>query len=87
MTANQLHLSKLEAFTEFLDKEQVPWRNTSAAYQVIQVYVGGNWIPVYKRQGAKEHFSTELRLDHLVKAFLHKPYKAELVENTDSEDF
>ena len=74
MTANQLHFSKLEEFKDFLDRNDVPWRASSAAYQVIQVLVNKHWIPVYKRKEAKEHFSTETRLEPLVRQFLHKAY-------------
>lgn len=68
---NLLHISKLDAFKEWLDDEGTAWRDGRGDYQVIQIYLPtGQWACVYSRHDMPEHYTTDRRLDSFVKQFI-----------------
>jgi hypothetical protein len=65
-----LHITKLDAFKEWLDKRGIQHRPGKGFYQVIQVCKNGkHWNNVYTRHHMPEHFTTDRHLDSLVSAF------------------
>lgn len=67
-----LHHTHLTEFIEFLWLNGITWRSTEAQYQVMQVQYKGNWLPVYDRLAAKEHYSVDSRLMPVVRKFLRE---------------
>lgn len=84
MSTNQLHKTKLDQFRTWLESYGYPCRDTTADYQVLQVYLetgrSGHWIPIYERVGSKEHYTVDRRLDGLLRGFLRNP---QLKENDE----
>lgn len=74
MSRNLLHKSHLPAFKQWLEGQGHAWRDTTAAYQVIQVKVKTRpeWFGVYERDNAKEHYSVDSRIDWLVWNFIEE---------------
>ena len=74
VSRNLLHKSKLPAFLEWLSAQGIEHRETSADYQVAQVRMTPKnkpayWAAVFDRLDAKEHYTTDKRLDGLVHQF------------------
>ena len=70
MSRNLLHISKLEEFKGWLDKEGLPHREGKGEWQVLQVCKDGtHWNCVYKRIDMPEHYTTDRHLDNLVVKF------------------
>lgn len=82
---NLLHFNHLEEFQQWLTEEQIPWRLSTADFQVMQVQlhlrVSGKvqpgkparapqWVAIYNRIGAKEHYSSDSRLDGVIARFI-----------------
>lgn len=67
-----LHIGQLEEFKTWLDAKGIPHRPTTAAYQVLQVYSKqtGDWVPIYKKSAATEHFTVQGRMVELVRRFI-----------------
>lgn len=67
---NLLHITKLNSFILWLNKEGISHRPGRGAYQVLQVCKDGtNWYCIYERNHMPEHYSTDRRLDSLVRKF------------------
>jgi len=65
-----LHISKLDAFKSWLDKEGIAHRPARGDYQVLQVCKDGkHWNCVYSRHDMPEHYKTDKHLDNLVIKF------------------
>lgn len=74
MSRNLLHKSKLDDFKLWLDSNGIEHRPTDANYQVLQIRVTPRkkpafWASVFDRLDAKEHFTTDYRLDSLVQRY------------------
>ena len=70
MSKTLLHVTKLDAFMAYLDKEAIPHRPGRGSYQVLQVCKDGlHWNCVYRRDVMPEHFTTDRHLDNLVIRF------------------
>jgi len=70
MSRRLLHISKLEHFKQWLDKEGIAHRPPRGDYQVLQVCKNGkNWNCVYSRHDMPEHYTTDRHLDNLVIKF------------------
>jgi hypothetical protein len=69
-----LHIDQLQMFRDWLDSIGVKWRDTAAAYQVLQVYSQrtGDWVPIYKRNEATEHLTVQGRMVPLVRRFIRE---------------
>ena len=65
-----MHVSKLEQLKKWLDDNKIMHRPTSAAYQVLQVKVGNDWLSIYRRDEMQEHYSVDFRLDGLIRRFI-----------------
>lgn len=65
-----LHITKLDEFKKFLDKEGLQHRDGRGEWQVLQVCKDGkHWNNVYSRLNMPEHFTTDRHLDNLVAKF------------------
>jgi len=71
-----LHISKLQAFKDFLDGAAIPHRDGRGDWQVMQVYVAPNWLCVFNRLDMPEHFTNDRRLDRLITKFCRQRTKA-----------
>jgi len=67
-----LHFNRLEDFKVWLDELGIAHRPTTAAYQVLQVHSQrtGDWVPIYKKSNAHEHFTVQARMVPLVRRYL-----------------
>lgn len=73
MSANLLHISRLEAFKAWLTKNDHGWRPGKGPYQVIQVLTeNSGWQVVFRRDTMPEHFSINTALEPLVRRFIHE---------------
>ena len=73
MSANLLHISRLEAFKAWLTKNDRGWRPGKGPYQVIQVLTeNSGWQVVFRRDTMPEHFSINTALEPLVRRFIHE---------------
>lgn len=73
MSANLLHVSKLEAFKSWLTKNERGWRDGKGPYQVIQVLTeNSGWQVVFRRDTMPEHFSINTALEPLVRRFIRE---------------
>ena len=72
---NTLAIHKLDEFKEWLDSTDVLYRDTDAAYQVLQVRLPGDprWHAIYRKLEAKQHLSVPEPLVKLVQEFIHHP--------------
>lgn len=65
-----LHISKLEAFKEWLNERDVPHRPGKGEFQVLQVCVEVHgWKCIHKRLDMPEHYTVDEKLMPLVKQF------------------
>lgn len=70
MSRNQLHITKLDEFTSFLDAQGIDHRAGKGAYEVLQVRLkAGGFGAVYRRHEMPEHYSVDRRLESLVARF------------------
>lgn len=73
MSANLLHISRLEAFKAWLTKNDHGWRPGKGPYQVIQVLTeNSGWQVVFRRDTDPEHLSLNGALEPLVRRFIHE---------------
>lgn len=72
MSRNLLHLNKLVDFKNFLNSYNIPFRKGKGEFQVMQVFIDGNWQAVYNRLHAKEHLTVVKPLEGLVKMFIEE---------------
>lgn len=67
---NLLHKTKLNEFKAWLDSEGVEHRPGRGDYQVLQVCIDRkHWLGVYERNVMLEHYSTDRRLDPIVRRY------------------
>lgn len=57
MSRNLLHKKDLEEFTHWLEEHDYPVRPPRGDWQVLQVFVGGSWYAVYRRNFMPEHLT------------------------------
>lgn len=70
VSRNQLHVTKLEDFKEWLTSQGIQHRQAKGDWQVLQVAIGGGqWAGVYCRLDMPEHYTVDRRLDGLVRKF------------------
>jgi len=69
-----LHFNKLDLFKEFLTTKGYEIQDTKGIYEVLRAKKNKNTIIVFKKDEAKEHFSTQSKDYYLVKDFI-KNYK------------
>ena len=71
-----LHKSKLEAFIEWCEKKNIKTRPGKGPFQVIQVQPipKGDWLVIFDRILAKEHYIIDKRLYGLVLRFIKEKY-------------
>lgn len=70
MSRSLLHITKLDEFKSWLDKNNIPHRPGKGFYQVLQICKDGtHWNCVYSRHNMPEHFTTDVHLDSLVIKF------------------
>ena len=70
MSRNILHITKLEEFKAWLDRQNIPHRPGKGFYQVLQICKDGkHWNCVYQRNDMPEHYTTDRHLDSLVARF------------------
>ena len=56
-TRNLLHKSHLEEFKEWLIKCGWQIHDTKGIYEVLRASKGSKWLIVYRKFGAKEHYT------------------------------
>lgn len=81
MSRNLLHKSKLAELKEWLERQGIEFRETSADFQVLQIrYVTRQgpviWASIYERHSGSEHYTNDKRLDGLVFAFIKDSRKS-----------
>lgn len=73
MSANLLHISRLEAFKAWLTKNDRGWRPGKGPYQVIQILTeNSGWQVVFRRDTDPEHLSLNGALEPLVRRFIRE---------------
>lgn len=72
MSRNTLHLTRLQDFKNWCDTKGIKWRDRDIGYEVLQVQPVGStlWYGVYRRDRMPEHYSTDLRMDGMLRNFL-----------------
>lgn len=65
-----IHKSKLDQFKQFLTERGTEHRAGKGDYQVLQVRWNGQWMCLYDRHVAPEHYTSDMRLDYLVREFI-----------------
>lgn len=74
-----LHKTKLESLKCWLDAQQIAHRAGKGDFEVLQIKHGTGWAAIYDRHSAPEHYTSDKRLDALVRRFIrNKPSNAEL---------
>ena len=74
-----LHQNQLEGFKSWLTSKGREWRETTAAYQVIQIKHGSGWQAIFKRNNAPEHLSVPQPLVQLVRTYIRESRLTEVV--------
>lgn len=70
MARNLLHINQLEEFKSFLTRTGRDYRPGKGDYQVLQVKTDNDgWQVVFRKNNMPEHYSTNHRLDPLVREF------------------
>jgi hypothetical protein len=70
MSRNMLHKKHLADFTQWLEDKDYPIRPGKGDWQVLQVFIGGNWYAVYERLFMPEHLTAAgNKLEKLVRRF------------------
>lgn len=46
---NLLHVNQIEAFKEYLDGNQIPWRPGVGEFEEMQVRIENKWVAIYRR--------------------------------------
>lgn len=46
---NLLHVNQIEAFKEYLDGNQIPWRLGVGEFEEMQVRIKNKWVAIYRR--------------------------------------
>ena len=72
MSRSLLHVSKLDEFKAWLDAQGIDHRPGRGAYEVLQVRQRRGWRTVCSRHHMTEHYSTDRRLDSLIRQFCHE---------------
>jgi hypothetical protein len=74
VSRNTLHINHLQDFKDWLDTKQVKWRDRDVGYEVLQVQPRGSvlWYGVYRRTHMPEHYSTDSRMDAMVRNFIQE---------------
>lgn len=71
MSRNLLHKNKLNAFKEWLTKENIQYRPGQGVFQVLQVALPKNqWGVIYDRITAPEHYTVTISMESLVRKFI-----------------
>ena len=71
MSRNQLRVTQLERFKEYLDLRGVKHRPGRGIYEVLQVlHNSGQWTCVFRRDHMPEHYTVDRRMDQLVENFI-----------------
>lgn len=65
-----LHISKLEAFKQFLARNNIQFRDGKGEFQVLQVFINSKWSPIYRRNDMPEHFTIQAELKKIVRKFI-----------------
>jgi hypothetical protein len=70
MSRNLLHILKFDEFVAWLDANSIAHRPGKGDYQKLQVQTPDNgWQVIFIRLDMKEHFSTNVKLDKLIRDF------------------
>ena len=68
-----LHITKLDAFLAWLDKENIQNREGKGDYQVRQICKDGkHWNNIYSRLDMPEHYTVDRHLESLVHKFIRE---------------
>ena len=68
-----LHITKLNAFLDWLDKEKIQHREGKGYYQVRQICKDGkHWNNIYLRDTMPEHYTVDRHLENLVTKFIRE---------------
>lgn len=70
---NLLHINKLDEFKSWLTAQGIEHRPGRGEWEVLQVNVNGVWPCVFRRINMPEHYTTDRRLDGLVRRFCKEP--------------
>lgn len=69
--SNKLHQTRLTAFQVYLAGRGIAWRPAPFdSNRVMDVRFNGHWMSVFKRSGAKEHYTVDRRMAGLVRNFI-----------------
>lgn len=73
MSRNLLHKSHLADFTQWVEDQDYPVRPGMGDWQVLQVYIGGQWHAVYERMFMPEHLTLAgNKLERLARKFYNE---------------
>jgi len=64
-----LHKFKIDEFVDWLDKEDIEWRDGKGDWQVLQVKTDKGWSPIYTRIKG-DHLVIQQALKSIVKRFI-----------------